>query len=438
MKAHVLKFFLASAALGLLSCTEAVEAPLLPTEENQDTVNPAPEVDVETENTKIEVLDRNLVDDNFILINEASANRVFIMDKNAVIIHEWPLNGNRLGNDAYLLPNGKLLAMLEDNDAQLKLGGFGGKILLLSKDGDVEWDFKFSSEDFIAHHDAEMLPNGNIIFQVWERKSAESAVEAGYHSDMELIVDAIFEIDPSSDEIVWQWHAWDHLVQMHDSLKSNFGDVGSNPQLVDLNYVADDTGDIMHANGLTYDAENDIIFLSVNFYSEIWVIDHSTTTDQASMHTGGRLNKGGDLIYRFGNPEAYQNTKGKRLFDHQHYPNLLDGPDLGNMLVFSNGSTENQSTVYELQLPKTFSLDPAVDNEPNVVWSFTHPELYAPKVSGAERLPNGNTLITEGDFGIWEVTYDKQVVWKYKEKGFYWRGYHFDKDSEAIKNLDLN
>ena len=193
----------------------------------------------------------------------------------------------------------------------------------------------------------------------------------------------------------------------------------------------------MHANGITYDAINDVIFLSANFYSEVWVIDHSTTTAQAATHTGGNYNKGGDLIYRFGNPLAYNNTSGERLFYNNHFPNLLKGSDTGNMLIFSNGPDLGPSTVYELKLPVTYSLLANQDNEPEIVWSFTNPDLYSAKGSGAVRLPNGNTMITEGDFGIWEVTTEGEVVWKYSNPGFYWRAYHYDKTSEVITNLNL-
>ena len=193
----------------------------------------------------------------------------------------------------------------------------------------------------------------------------------------------------------------------------------------------------MHANALAYDAKNDAILISVNFYSEIWVIDHSTTSEEAAGSTGGAFGKGGDLIYRFGNPSAYGNTAGTRLFYNNHFPNLLTGEDEGKMLLFSNGNGFGQSTVYELQLPDTYSLQPEADNEPEVRWSFTHPDLFAGKVSGAVPVSNGNILITEGDFGFWEVTRDKEVVWKFNEEGFFWRGYHYTKDAEGIQALGL-
>jgi hypothetical protein len=107
------------------------------------------------------------------------------------------------------------------------------------------------------------------------------------------------------------------------------------------------------------------------------------------------------------------------------------------MLVYSNGKTEKQSVVYELKLPDNFTLSPDTDNEPLEVWSYTHPELYSEKVSGAVRLPNGNTLITEGDFGIWEVSESGEVVWQFEGDGFFWRAYHFDKDAPELGFLNL-
>jgi hypothetical protein len=205
--------------------------------------------------------------------------------------------------------------------------------------------------------------------------------------------------------------------------------------LINLNHVSNSESDIMHANGIAYDAENDLIYLSVNFFSEVWVIDHSTTSMEASGHAGGNYGRGGDLIYRFGNPGAYDNTAGERLFLNNHFPNLLKGEDTGKMLIFSNGNGPNQSTVYELQLPDVFTLQPNTNNEPEVVWSFTHPDLYSAKVSGAVKLPNGNRMITEGDFGIWEVTEAGEVVWKFSAEGFFWRAYHYDKEAPEILSL---
>ncbi len=446
MKLHITKFSLALLALISISCTDESNLEII--DETELTEVPVPINEVENDTTPnpnpigsiagtVEFLNKDLVDNNYVLVNDAKNNFVYVMDKNANVLHQWNLKGGDLGNDCSLLKNGKLLAMLESDNPTLLLGGFGGKIELLDKYGNAEWSFVHSTDDYILHHDAEMMPNGNILIMTWERRSKEEASNNGYQLNVELFPDGIIEVDPNTSTIVWEWKVWDHLIQDHDESKLNFGNISENPQLININYTQNENGDITHANGLAYDDEKDVIYLSANFYSEVWVIDHSTTTDQAAAHSGGNYQKGGDLIYRFGNPSAYNNTMGERLFNNNHYPNLLSGEDKGKMLIFSNGGALEQSTVYELQLPLDFNLSPNTNNEPNVIWSFTDKDLYSPKVSGAVKLTNGNYLITEGDFGIWEVTSSKEVVWKFYADGFFWRSYNVSLNSTELKALGL-
>ena len=431
-------------ALGIITLTSCVKNDDQPTDDmpvvDDDpigTTDDDPVVEEPETEGMVEFLNASKVLDAYVLVNDAAANRAFLMDKNAELIHEWTLSNN-IGNDVFLLPNGKLLASLEADEPKITLGGQGGKLQFIAADGTIEWNFEYSSEDAETHHDAELLPNGNVLAMVWEKRTAEEAVMAGSSIDRDVFPDALIEVDPTTDEIVWEWHAWDHLVQEFDDTKENFGSIADNPQLIHLNHFPDEEkGDIMHGNGIAYDAVNDLIYLSVNFFSEVWVIDHSTTTMEAASHSGGNYGKGGDLVYRFGNPEAYNNPQGERLFMNNHHPYLLQGEDLGNIMIYSNGGDLEQSTVYELKLPQTFALTANTDNEPNVVWSFTDPDLFAPRVSGAVKLPNGNRLIAEGDFGIWEVTEEGEVVWKFSADGFFWRAYHYDKDAPEIMALGL-
>lgn len=411
-----------------------------PEEEPEGTEEPeaAPEFDpVGT----VTLLNPELLDENYILVNDAGNNRAYLMDKEARLLHEWELTNN-IGNDVHLQTDGTLLASLEADEPKITFGGQGGRLQRIAPDNTVLWEFNYSSPEAETHHDAERLPNGNILALVWERRPAAEALAAGFMLDMDVYPEAVIEVDPVTDEIVWEWHAWDHLVQEADPGAANFGVVADHPEKIDLNYVPregtwhSENGDIMHANGLAYDPVNDLVLISVNFYSEVWVIDHSTTTAEAAGDTGGNYGKGGDLVYRFGNPDAYGNT-GSRLFYNNHHPNLHAGGQSGKLLIFSNGGELEQSTVYELQLPANMELRAGADNEPEVLWSFTHPDLYAPRVSGADYLPNGNILITEGDYGLWEVTRDEEVVWRFEAEGFFWRGYHYLRDAPEIQALGI-
>ncbi|TRO65699.1 aryl-sulfate sulfotransferase [Christiangramia sabulilitoris] len=384
------------------------------------------------ENTQIS----KAIEDHYFLINDAGANRVYLINKAKENIFEWELEAG-IGNDCYLLDNGQLLAILQAEDPYIDFGGYGGKIQLINPDFSVAWEFILSSQNQIAHHDIEMLPNGNILAIVWVRKSTEESKAVGFKGDYPVFPERLIEINPDTNEIVWQWDSWDHLIQDHDRSKPNYGIVSDHPGKIDINYSMVPNGDIMHANGLDYDPENDLIYLSVNFFSEIWVIDHSTSTAQAKTERGGNFDKGGELIYRFGNPEAYQNQAGSRLFYNVHFPNFITENGQNKMLVFMNGSNTEQSYVYEFKLDYPPVLIPANNNEPELLWEYTQPGIYSGKVSGAELLANGNILITVGNYGLIEVDRMGEILWEMKESGFFWRTYSYHKDSPAIKNLNI-
>jgi hypothetical protein len=186
--------------------------------------------------------------------------------------------------------------------------------------------------------------------------------------------------------------------------------------------------DWMHVNAVAYNADLDQIVLSSPHFCEIWIIDHSTTTEEARGHTGGRWGKGGDLLYRWGNPRAYRNGSklDQRLF-YQHnihwIPKGLSGE--GHLLVFNNGggrTPEPYSSVDEFVPPTDkdgrytrskrgpFGPDAAL-------WSYSAPnkkDFYSFFISGAQRLPNGHTLINSGAKGIvFEVTPEQEIVWKF-------------------------
>lgn len=406
---------------------------------NDDNINTTTGIAIDfTEN--IEAYNGELLEESYVLAIENGANASYLLDKRGNKVKEWLFEDN-LGNDLELLPNGKLIGIFKVDNPFFSFGGFGGKLKILNSDGSTDWEFEYASDIVLAHHDLELLPNGNILFLAWEKIPALVGQSEGVAEGIDIYPEVILEINLDTNEIVWEWHSFDHIIQDQSPTTNNFGVLNENPQLVDINYniYPESNGDIMHANGLDYDPIKDVIYLSVNFYSEVWVIDHSTTTEQAASHTGGNYNKGGDLIYRFGNPEAYNNV-GVRLFDNNHFPNFLQEDEIGagNILIYDNGTTSNQSTVYELSMPEVFNLTSGVNNEPEIIWSFTDENLFNPRISGAVRLKNGNTLIAEGDYGFWEVTENDEVVWKYNGFGTnFWRCYAYNVDDQEIIDLDL-
>ena len=402
--------------------------------------NNNPDPDPVNLTAEVEVYDAEKIHNNLTLVVNVAQDNAFLLDKTGRKAFEFNFP-DPLGNDLEILPNGKMLGIFKDQNAQIDFGGYGGTVRIMNINGVTEWEYTLSNSQFVLHHDVEMLPNGNVLLLVWERITEADAALQGSANPGDIFPEKLIEIDPTTDTVVWEWRSFEHIVQDDDASLPNYGVVADNPHRININYNPASNGDIMHANGFDYDEAKDIIYLSVNFFSEVWVIDHSTTTAEAASSTGGNYGKGGDLIYRFGNPRAYDNPMGEVRGDRNHYPNLLeDGVQgEGNILLYVNGFSEGVSTVFELEMPTTFSLTPNTDNEPNVVWFYKNPDIFSSKVSGAERLTNGNTLICEGDFGFWEVTPEKELVWKYNggEGSFFWRAYDYDADDPILASFGL-
>ena len=398
---------------------------------------PEPEV-ILTDN--VLVYDSEKIHDHLSLLVKNASLTSLLVDKQGNTLYEWNFETN-LGNDFELLPDGKSIGMFKRSDPSFSFGGYGGIVKIFDEAGTESWSYDYVNGNDIGHHDVEMLPNGNVIFLVWEEIDAAEVQAAGVDFTLNVYAETLIEVNPETNQVEWEWHSWDHIIQEHDSNAPNYGAISDNPQRININYNINPNGDFMHANGLSYDAAKDVVYISVNYFNEVWAVDHSTTISEASSNSGGSYNKGGDLLYRFGNPMAYNNSSGTRTFYNNHFPNLLKNgvPGAGNMLIYSNSGPDGlqQSTVYEMRLPEPYSLLPNTNNEPTTVWSFTDEELYFGKISGADRLGNGNTLICEGDFGMWEVTPDGEVVWKYESNANSWRAYGYEFGSTAVEYLGL-
>jgi len=247
----------------------------------------------------------------------------------------------------------------------------------------------------------------------------------------EIWPDHLIEVAPngsSGGSIVWEWHVWDHLIQDFDPTKENYGLVKDHPELIDINYGGKVLADWTHTNSVDYNPTYDQILLSVSSFDEIWVIDHSTTTQEAAGHTGGRYGKGGDLLYRWGNPLTYRmGSENDKMLFNQHDAEWINPgfPGGGNILLFNNGVDrpgEDYSSIEEIIPPITSNGSytrtadsPYGPTESN--WNYTaeNPtDFFAINLGSAQRLPNGNTLICQGPQGLFfEVTAEKEVVWQY-------------------------
>ena len=348
----------------------------------------------------------------------------YLVDLEGRVAHSWTFPTAAHVLLARLLENGNLMVMT----------GLG--VRELNPDGDVVWDYEAAS----LHHDFLPLPNGNVLLLMLEKKTAAEVVARGGNPEnvgkQDLGVDYVVEVrptGPAAGEVVWRWSAWEHLIQDFDPGKPDYGVVAEHPELIDLNYrlaesyrffeVAGRHADWLHVNSLDYNPQLDQIALSARNLGELWIIDHGTTTAEAAGHGGGKGGRGGDLLYRWGNPAAWGGTGEQELYWAHHVQWIKPGlPGGGNVILFNNGAgypgnRRYHSSVDEVALPVAGAGYRPVENGARQVWRYAADppgEWYAARRSGVQRLPNGNTLICSSQQGtMFEVTPAGKTVWKY-------------------------
>lgn len=366
-------------------------------------------------------------------------NDAYLLTNCGEVINEW--NSSYLpGNAVYLLPNGNLLraGRLEDGSSNIVFGGQGGIIEIFDWDGNILWSYTYSTNDFRQHHDVYPMPNGNVLILAATSMTEAEAKAAGRDpnklSQTRLYNEQIIEVEPvgaNQGNIVWEWNVNDHLIQDYDSNKANFGNVGLTPERLDINFLNGGNGgsNWLHFNSIQYDETLNQIVISSRNLSEIYIIDHSTTTAQAASSSGGIYGKGGDFLYRWGNPQSYrQGTEADRKLYGQHYPHYIaDGLiDAGKMMIFNNGNGRTPQYSEALIIDPPTSSPGVYTYVPNTAFGPTSvdysysdqtddpSDFYSAIVSSAQRLPNGNILICEGANGeIFEIDDNENIVWEY-------------------------
>ena len=414
--------------------------------------------------------------DGYVLFAVLNSASVYLINRRGDVVHQWKSSSPVL--NAYLQDDGSLLqsAMKLDPDV-FGGGGQAGRIQKMSWDNDMLWDFEYANEQHLHHHDFAVMPNGHFLVIAWEAKAPEEVIAAGRNPKITpkagLWPDEIVEIAPQDGnhgKTVWEWHSFNHLIQDFDKSKKNYGNVSDHPELVNFNAGEDSLekmhlsvdsfrlmkrqgkiphnanpdkigSDVFHFNAIKYNPNLDQIVFSSPELSEIFIIDHSTTTQEAAGHKGGRWGKGGDILYRWGNPKNYH--RGDSLDQQLHYQHDIRWIEkgkagAGHLTVFDNNSSKGNKTFFDEDGSKTDSVDysaiyeiiPPTDSKGNYI--FEKGKAYGPDkailvyrapdslsfwsshISGSQRMPNGNTFICEGTKGrFFEVTKDGKTVWEY-------------------------
>ena len=363
----------------------------------------------------------------YTLFNSLGSTNTYLIDNCGVKVYEWNSNFKPAAS-VYLLENGNLLRTNQFQNTTFSFGGTGGGIEILDPNSNVIWSYDVDSDSTLAHHDLEVLPNGNILILAIELISAQEADTCGSLVSIDRYSEMIIEVNPSTSQIVWEWHAWDHLIQDTDSNLLCYGTISEHPKRININYAYDGTDpDWLHANSIDYNADLDQIIINSPTFNEFWIIDHSTTTAEAADSIGGFSGNGGDILYRWGNPQAYNRGDSlDQVFEFQHDVHWIPSgfPDEGKIMIFNNGQERGYSSIDIIEPPldtnnfNNYLLpNDSISYGPlNLYWSYSDSiNFFSARVSGSQQLENGNILICSGfQAKLFEIEYQTDsVVWDY-------------------------
>jgi hypothetical protein len=205
----------------------------------------------------------------------------------------------------------------------------------------------------------------------------EADHEGGEEATTHMWADHLIEVDADGNQ-VWDWHAYEHLDLETDIITPG-----------------EPRHEWSHGNTIV-PLEGDRVLVSFRNISTVMIID------KASGNITWKV--GWDVISR------------------QHDPSLLPN---GNILIFDNGERRKDDVRI---FSRVIELDP---NTNQIVWEYRdnpYFNFYSSRISGARRLPNGNTLITDGMSGrMFQVTPSGEVVWEYVNP-------YFAKDTNGIED----
>lgn len=348
----------------------------------------------------------------------------YLLDKRGRQIHAWPTDRYMPeGTGAYLLDNGLLLRQVAPQDwllMQKFTVGSHGMVELVDWDGNVVWEYsRIDVGRHVLHHDMEPLPGGNLLLLSYEAKTPEQVAALGGKSDTPIRwFEKIIEIKPNltdgTTEVVWQWDSADHMTT---------DDSDSGKLAIDFPRAAERQ---LHFNSVDYDPKRDLILVSSLIYGEVFVIDHKT----------------GRIVDRWG----------KGILGGQHDARWLDDsvPHRGDFLVHNNrdgrlpgvgkggpfGLGAFHSAVLEVSLSKG-------DHPAKIEWEYEPDPInswYGPFMSGASRLPNGNTLVINSyNKRVFELTPNNEILFDFHidGPGRIFRMYKLPKTHPGLKRLAL-
>lgn len=379
-------------------------------------------------------------------------DRLYLVNNCGEQVHSWGLLAPQY--HVKLLPNGNIVF----------IDWIGNSVIEKDWNDNLVKEITPQADDIELDYEVIVLENGNYLCVGRKAFSLEEFEEIGYNLDdlgFPIHTDVVVELDSETGEIVWLWNIADHVIQERSDTIANYGVVAEHPELLNIDAISTfdwTSTESWMINGMDYHPGLDQIVLSVRKMGEIIIIDHSTTTEEAAGHTGGSAGKGGDILYRWGNPQNYhRGTADDQHLFFQHNPNWIQyGEHIGKIAIYDNGLNrpnvsfeDRYSTAPIIETPLqtdgTYALEENLAYEPstpNVIYGLPDGEnhFYSDFTSATKVLSNGNILITIGDENqVLELKPDGTKVWEYDlaTAGFTFRAEKYSSDYPAFEGRDL-
>jgi hypothetical protein len=295
---------------------------------------------------------------------------LYLVDMNGEPVHRWEVD-TAVQSHARLLPDGNLIYPTRDRSDIEEAG-----LRELDPDSEVVWSYHCRVD-----HDFQVMESGNLLVHtITDNMVPELGPELKRNP-------YVVEIDREKN-LQWEWFGEDHVDELRDLLSADEW------AFVEDRIENDYSFDWAHNNTLQIIPQNETYEEERRGDGSIRFEPGNIVFSYRSVDVVGVIDyPSGEIVWAWGPSEL----------DGQHLPHVLEN---GNLLVFDNGTERGWSRVVEV--------DPLSEE---IVWEYTatpREEFYAPYISGAQRLPNGNTLICEGtDAHLFEVTPDGKVVWDF-------------------------
>ena len=381
----------------------------------------------------------------FALYNAQGSNTTYLIDESQQIAHTWNMS-TECNYTVQLKENGNLVRGTKGNTSVFSTGNIAagaGMVQEIAQDGSIVWSFDYASSDYVSHHDLTLVGD-NVLLTAYEKKSSTELNAAGFNNAssekwpthfVELAADG-----NGGATIVWEWHIWDHMCQDTDPNGPNYvANISDNPELIDINMIqaqGGPGGDWFHVNGVDYNEDLDQIVFSSRFASEIYIIDHSTTSAEAASNSGGNSGMGGDILYRWGNPSNYEMSGTQVIPNAVHDVRWItnDGrPNGGFLQIFNNsGVSNNQSAIDGIETPWDDNTNTYLRSSGQPFSPISYSTRYecaysASGQSASDRMSNGNIYVNassgQGGAGVmYEVDESGNIVWgpynAQSQKGF--------------------